>query len=84
MPITKTIKQEQMYIRLDTVSKHKLEKAASYSHKKLSEFMLFQSLAAAENIISDHEQVTLSQPDWDLLLKAVRVLSVEQSTVLSQ
>ena len=70
MPITKTIKQEQMYIRLDTVSKHKLEKAASYSHKKLSEFMLFQSLAA-ENIISDHEQVTLSQPDWDLFLNAL-------------
>jgi hypothetical protein len=28
---------------LDAVSKQKLEKAASYSHKKLSEFVLAQS-----------------------------------------
>ena len=60
-----------MYIRLDTVSKHKLEKAASYSHNKLSEFVLSQSLAAAENIISEHEHTTLSQPDWDLFIEAL-------------
>ena len=71
MPTTETIKQERMHIRLDTVSKQKLEKAASYSHKKLSEFVLSQSLAAAENIISEHEHMTLSQPDWDLFLDAL-------------
>ena len=71
MPTTESIKQERMHIRLDTVSKQKLEKAASYSHKKLSEFVLSQSLAAAENIISEHEHITLSQPDWDLFLDAL-------------
>jgi len=71
MPTTETIKQERMHIRLDTVSKQKLEKAASYSHKKLSEFVLSQSLAAAENIISVHEHMTLSQPDWDFFLDAL-------------
>jgi uncharacterized protein (DUF1778 family) len=71
MPTTETIKQERMHIRLDTVSKQKLEKAASYSNKKLSEFVLSQSLAAAENIISEHEHMTLSQPDWDLFLDAL-------------
>lgn len=60
MPTTVSTKQELMHIRLDAISKQKLEKAASYSHKKLSEFMLSQSLAAAENIISEHEQITLS------------------------
>ncbi len=71
MPTTETIKQERMHIRLDTLSKQKLEKAASYSHKKLSEFVLSQSLAAAESIISQHEQLTLSNKDWDLFLDAL-------------
>ncbi|MEE9338981.1 MAG: DUF1778 domain-containing protein [Methylococcaceae bacterium] len=71
MPTTETIKQERMHIRLDILSKQKLEKAASYSHKKLSEFVLSQSLAAAENIISEHEQLTLSTNDWELFLDAL-------------
>ena len=71
MPTTETAKQERMHIRLDALSKQKLEKAASYAHKKLSEFVLSQSLAAAENIISEHEQITLSNSDWDLFLDAL-------------
>lgn len=71
MPTLETIKQERMHIRLDTLSKQKLEKAASYTHKKLSEFVLSESLAAAENIISEHEQLTLSNNDWELFLDAL-------------
>lgn len=71
MPTTETIKQERMHIRLDALSKKKLEKAASYSHKKLSEFVLSQSLAAAENIINEHEQITLPNNDWTLFLDAL-------------
>lgn len=71
MTTTETIKQERMHIRLDAVSKQKLEKAANYSHKKLSEFVLTQSLAAAENIINEHEHVILSQTDWSLFLDAL-------------
>jgi len=71
MSATETIKQERLHIRLDTASKQTLEKAANYSHKKLSEFVLSQSLAAAETVISEHEQITLSKPDWDLFLDAL-------------
>jgi uncharacterized protein (DUF1778 family) len=71
MPTTETTRQERMHIRLDALSKQKLEKAASYSHKKLSEFVLSQSLAAAESIISEHEQMTLSQADWEQFLDAL-------------
>lgn len=71
MPTTEITKQERMHIRLDALSKHKLEKAASYSHKKLSEFVLAQSLAAAENIINEHEQISLSNADWTLFLDAL-------------
>ncbi|MEO1883515.1 MAG: DUF1778 domain-containing protein [Methyloprofundus sp.] len=59
-----------MHIRLDTLSK-KLEKAASYNHKKLSEFVLTQSLAAAESIINEHEHITLSSNDSVLFLDAL-------------
>lgn len=71
MPNTDTTKQERMHIRLDTLSKQKLQKAAGYSHKKLSEFILSQSLLAAEDIISQHEQLTLSNVDWALFLEAL-------------
>ena len=71
MPTIETIKQERMHIRLDTLSKQKLEKAASYSHKKLSEFVLTQSLAAAESIISEHEHIMLSNNDWKMFLDAL-------------
>ena len=71
MPTTETTKQERMHIRIDALSKQKLEKAASYSHKKLSEFVLSQSLAAAESIISEHEQITLTNTDWALFLDAL-------------
>lgn len=71
MPTIEITKQERMHIRLDALSKQKLEKAASYSHKKLSEFVLSQSLAAAENIINEHEQISLSEADWTLFLDAL-------------
>jgi uncharacterized protein (DUF1778 family) len=68
MPSSEMLKQERLHIRLDAASKQILEKAAGYCHKKLSDFVLSQSLAAAENIISEHEQITLSNTDWELFL----------------
>ncbi len=71
MLTTDTLKQERMHICLDAQSKQKLEKAARYSHKKLNELVLSQSLAAAKTIISKYEKITLSQPGWDLFLNAL-------------
>ena len=71
MITTEASKQQRMHIRLDAYSKQKLEKAASYSHKSLSEFVLSQSLTAAEQVISEHEQITLSAADWELFLDAL-------------
>jgi len=71
MPTTNATKQEHLHIRLDALSKQKLLKAAGYSHKKLSEFVLTQSLRAAENIISQHEQISLANADWELFLEAL-------------
>jgi uncharacterized protein (DUF1778 family) len=66
-----TIKQQRMHIRLDSLSKQKLERAAAYVHKSLSEFVLGQALHAADEVIYEHETLTLTQADWDLFLDAL-------------
>ncbi len=71
MPNTETIKQKRMHIRLDYPSKRKLEQAAAYVHKSLSEFVLGQALRAADETIQEHETLTLTQADWDVFLDAL-------------
>ena len=68
MTSTETIKQQRMHIRLDSLSKQKLERAAAYVHKSLSEFVLEQALHAADEVIHEHETMTLSQDDWDVFM----------------
>lgn len=64
-------KQERMHIRLDIHLKRKLERAASYTHKTVSEFVLGQALASAERIIQAHESMTLTERDWDVFMDAL-------------
>jgi len=66
-----TVKQERMHIRLDAISKRRLERAATYSHKSLSEFVLGQALNAADDVIHEHETLTLNQADWEVFLDAL-------------
>ncbi len=68
---TETVKQERMHIRLDTLSKQKLERAAAYAHQSLSEFVLGQALHAADEVIQENETVTLGEADWGVLLDAI-------------
>ena len=71
MANTETVKQERLHIRLDTSSKAKLELAASYSHKSLSEFVLGQALDAADAVIHEHDTLTLDETDWQVFLDAL-------------
>lgn len=71
MASTETIKQQRMHIRLDSLSKQKLERAAAYVHKSLSEFVLGQALHAADEVIHEHETMTLSQHDWDVFMNTL-------------
>ena len=71
MANAETIKQERMHIRLDTLSKQKLERAAAYTHKSLSEFVLGQALHAADEVIHEHETLTLTETDWEVFLDAL-------------
>ncbi len=71
MANAETIKQQRMHIRLDSLSKQKLERAAAYVHKSLSEFVLGQALHAADEVIHEHESITLTQADWGVFLDAL-------------
>jgi uncharacterized protein (DUF1778 family) len=71
MANTETVKQERMHIRLDALSKQKLERAAAYAHKSLSEFVLGQALHAADEVIQEHETIMLDEADWETFLDAL-------------
>lgn len=79
MPNTESAKQERMHIRLDALSKQKLERAATYDHKSLSEFVLGRAMNAADEVIHKHESLTLNQADWDVFLDALE--NPQQPTV---
>jgi uncharacterized protein (DUF1778 family) len=71
MANAETVKQERMHIRLDARSKQKLERAAAYAHKNLSEFVLSQALYAADEVIQEHETLKLNEEDWEVFLNAL-------------
>jgi len=71
MPVIQSTKAERMYIRLDTQAKKKIEKAAAYSHKTLSEFVLSQALVSANKVINENESLALSESDFSLFLDAL-------------
>ena len=71
MPTADNIKQERMHIRLDAHAKLKLERAAAYTHKSLSDFVLGEALSSADDVISDNESISLEQSDWGVFLDAL-------------
>jgi len=71
MANTESAKHDRLHIRLDTPSKQKLERAAAYAHKSLSEFVLGQALHAADEVIHAHETLTLNEADWAVFLDAL-------------
>lgn len=71
MTTAEVVKQERMHIRVDAGVKHKLERAASYAHKSLSEFVLSQALASAEKVIKQYESITLTAEDCEVFMDAL-------------
>lgn len=71
MSATETLKQQRLHIRLDVDSKQKLERAAAYANRSLSEFVLSRALDAAEVVIMEHETLRLSDADWQVFLDAL-------------
>lgn len=71
MTKTAEIKDDRLQVRLDTVSKGVLQRAASYRRKTVSQFVLASALAEAEKVIRENEVVSLSGADWTLFFDAL-------------
>jgi uncharacterized protein (DUF1778 family) len=55
-------KESRLNIRCNTYSRELLDKAASYAHVSVSEFVLSHALASAEKVVQQQERITL-EPD---------------------
>jgi uncharacterized protein (DUF1778 family) len=66
-----TPKRDRMHLRLDAATKRKLERAAAYAQKSVTDFVLAQAVAAAEQVLKSHEQHVLSAADWETFCKAL-------------
>ena len=71
MSAPRTLEQQRLHIRLDGDSKRKLERAATYAHRSLSEFVLSRALDAADAVIAEHETIRLTDADWQVFLDAL-------------
>jgi uncharacterized protein (DUF1778 family) len=65
-------RQDRISIRLSSQSKRKLERAAAYADKTLTDFVVDVALQQADSILREHEVISLSAEEWerfqDLLL----------------
>lgn len=65
-------RQDRISIRLSPQSKRKLERAAAYTDKTLTDFVVDVALQQADSIVREHEVISLSPEEWerfqDLLL----------------
>ena len=71
MPRVAETKDDRLQVRLDAESKSVLQRAASYRHKTVSQFVLATAMEEAEKVIRENEIVTLSSPDCKLFYDAL-------------
>jgi len=64
-------KSDRIQIRIDDFSKKKIERAARYSRKTVSEFVVANAMEAADRVIDEHDRVALSDTDWDVFYRAL-------------
>ncbi|NGM85853.1 DUF1778 domain-containing protein [Parapusillimonas sp. SGNA-6] len=71
MSRTVEAKDDRLQIRLNAEAKSVLQRAASYRHKTVSQFVLTTALAEAEKVIRENEAVALSAADWKVFYDAL-------------
>lgn len=67
---TITLKESRLNIRCDSHTRQLLDRAASYTHVSISEFVLSNALASAERVVQAHESITLKPKDFEAFLTA--------------
>ncbi len=68
---TSTLKETRLNIRCDLRSRKLLDRAATYSHVSVSEFVLSHALASAEQVVRENEAITLKPEDFQTFLAAL-------------
>jgi uncharacterized protein (DUF1778 family) len=68
---TAATKETRLNIRCDKQSRELLDKAASYAHVSVSEFVLSHALASAKELVQAHESITLKPADFQAFLAAL-------------
>lgn len=58
-------RQERISLRISPQSKRKLERAAAYSDKTLTDFVVDVALQKAEAVVREHEVITLTPEEWE-------------------
>ena len=66
-----TIKESRLNIRCDNRARQLLDRAATYAHVSVSEFVLSHALASAEQVVQAHESITLTSKDFQAFLTAL-------------
>lgn len=68
---TATTKESRLNIRCDHRARELLDRAATYAHVSVSEFVLSHALSSAEQLIREHEAITLQPKDFQAFLAAL-------------
>ena len=66
-----TTKESRLNIRCDDRVRELLDKAASYARVSVSEFVLTHALASAEQVVREHEAITLKPKEFQAFLAAL-------------
>ncbi len=66
-----TAKESRLNIRCDVRARKLLDKAATYTHVSVSEFVLSHALASAEKVVQKNENITLKPEDFHAFLAAL-------------
>ena len=68
---TATLKENRLNIRCDSQTLQLLDKAASYACVSISEFVLSHALASAQQVVQEHESITLKPKDFGVFMAAL-------------
>lgn len=58
-------RQERVSLRLSPPAKRKLERAAQYAEKTLTDFVVEVALQQAEAVVREHEVIALTAEEWE-------------------
>ena len=68
---TPATKESRLNIRCDLRARELLDKAATYAHVSVSEFVLSHALASAAEVVQAHESITLKPGHFKAFLAAL-------------